>query len=78
MNDIAKNLLDTDLSHCDIHTAAKIVKEYDKAVYKFMDENEGIHEEFLAAEHEADYSLSEFLWYSYWEELICFLRQQSD
>ena len=68
-------LLNSDLKHCDLDTAEKIVKGYDDTIHKFLDENMGIYEDFLKAEQESDYSLAEYLWYGYWDEVVNYLQK---
>ena len=60
-----KSLLDSDLKHCDLDTAIKIVEEYDDVVYQYLNEHMDIY---------GDYSLAEYLWYGNWEEVVDYLR----
>jgi hypothetical protein len=71
------SLLDTDLKHCDLDTAAKVVKEYDKSIQEFLNANTAIYDDFLKAEKESDYNLAEYLWYGYWDLVVDYLRKSA-
>ena len=69
-----KSLLDSDLKHCDLDTAIKIVEEYNDVVYQYLNEHMDIYDDFQKVEQESDYSLAEYLWYGNWEEVVDYLR----
>lgn len=72
---MGNDLLGRDLYHITLEDAKEIVEKYDNEIYKFLDANKNIYEEFEKAEQEEDYTLAEFLWYSYWEEVADFLNK---
>lgn len=69
-----ENLLNSDLVHCRLDMAEKIVKEYEDIIWKYLDENKAVYEDFLEAENESGYELYEYLWYRHWEEVTNYLR----
>lgn len=69
-----ENLLNNDLLHCSLDMAEKIVKEYENIIWKYLDENKAVYEDFLEAKNESGYELYEYLWYGYWEEVTNYLR----
>lgn len=69
-----KNILDTDLIHCDLYTAEKVIKQYDDRIHEFLNGHMDIDDDFVNAAQEGEYSLAEYLWYSHWEEVVNYLR----
>ncbi len=71
------DLLDTDLKHCDLYTAEKVIKEYDTTIQQYLNAHMDICEDYEKVSSEDGYSLAEYLWYGHWDDIVCELIRSS-